>query len=156
MKRKCELNKSLGSWTECQHLFSFSRDPRYKETKYPCNPFCMCSTHLVQHSTTVRIILQSKKSKSLVFMYSARSWTKRGVRQLKDENRDTWQKTGSWYWRNSIRAIRTGRASGGGGFAQLTLPCITSEGRRKIPLTTRLLREAEIRQTGLSDLGEER
>jgi len=49
----------------------------------PCNPFSMSSTPLVQHSATARIILQSKKSKSLfvffiyIYIYNATSRTKR-------------------------------------------------------------------------------
>lgn len=43
----------------------------------PCNPFSMSSTRLVQHSATTQVILQSKKSRSLVFIYNARSRTKR-------------------------------------------------------------------------------
>jgi hypothetical protein len=122
-------------------IFICMRFPRKKQN--PCNPFCMSSTHLVQHSATVRIILQSKKSKSLVFIYNARSWTKRVLEKQR-------MKTGihGRRWKLLLEKEHYSRPHWkGGGFAQQAVPCITNDCCRKIPLTIRLLREVEIHET---------
>jgi hypothetical protein len=104
------------------------RSPTKKQT-YPCNPFLY-----VRHASSSTLYRRAynpsiKESQISCFCAPRRKPDQETAR----EHGGYVSEDGSRYWRNSIRAVRTGMESGGGrGFAQLTLPCITSEGRRKI------------------------
>ena len=86
MKRKDEL-KLFSGFVFGMLVFIFICMRFSGKKQNPCNPFCMSSTRLVQHSATARVILQSKKSKSLVFIYNARSRTKRAQEKCRMKRR---------------------------------------------------------------------
>jgi hypothetical protein len=101
-----------------------------KKQPYPCYPFLY-----VRHASSSTLCRRAnnpsiKETQISCFCAQRRELDQEGTR----EHGGTWRKMGDATGEIVLEAVHTGRASGGavGGFAQLTLPCITSEGRRKI------------------------
>jgi len=81
MKRKDELKLFSGFvFGMLVFILICMRFPGKKRN--PRNPFSMSSTPLVQHSATARIILQSKKSKSLCFYIQRYKPDQEGAREM--------------------------------------------------------------------------